>query len=280
MKIAKVSEMLKMAVGSKSYVKYPDFKLYARDYSLCLRLNDEINKDLINMLNKISKHKKIDDISGKHMKFKVKDAWYPLSELSTAERIWMVSYAARVYKSNVMFRYGFNQMKQKTLRNYISEFKDCEYITILVDDDNDFKVLKEMISDSKVMANFNVTDVGERCELYEKLQELHSTTVIDNIRDTDMWVDVPLNIERMGIANNVLWANSVYSRDGRLFINEPLNDVSDNLRKLLELCCKESEYLILNEPDVFLDKSEQKDFYNYLRKAANTYKGIYLSEYV
>lgn len=278
MRVLKVSDGLKMAVGSGSYIRYPDFALGQKDYQICLRLNDEVNNELLKMLSKISRRYKIDDISGQHMKFRVKDNWMYFNQLSLAERFWMISYAAGVFKSNVVFRYGFTQLKQKTLRTFFSTFKDNEYVTLLVDNDV-YDTCKQMLDDSKVMVNFTVTDVGERCELSEKMNELHRSSMVDNIRDVELLSNMDFNIERMNIVKSVLWADKVFDQDGHIIIINPLNYVSRDLIDLFELVCRDCEYLILREPDVFLNSFEREIFYNYLRGANHTYKGIYLSEY-
>lgn len=279
MNIEKIDNVIKMAVGSGQYVKYPDFNIQNRDYLLAVRINEDVSKGLVSLLNKIGRKRKIDDIVGTSLKYRVKDEWYPMYTLSTVERLFMVSYLADTFKKSVMLHYGFSQMKQKTLRLFINTFKDSQFITVMCEND-DYRDFIKMLEDTKYMPKWQFDEVGERGEIMEYFEEHKTENIVDNMRDSRLFIKNALKIERMNIVNAVTWSDKTYERDGYLRLLNPLNEISPELLKLFELCCRDCDYLILKEPDVMLTQEERKIFYTYLSKAAETYKGIFLSEYV
>lgn len=279
MNIEKVDSVIKMAVGSGQYVKYPDFNIQNRDYLFAIRINEDNSKGLVTLLNKIGRKRKIDDIVGLSLKYRVKDEWFPMYTLSTVERLFMVSYLADTFKKPVMLHYGFSQMRQKTLRLFMNTFKNSQYITIMCDD-NDYKDFTKMEEDSKYNPKWQFEEVGDRGDIMEYFDEYKTEDIVDNMRDSRLFIKNQLKVERMNVVRSVTWSDKAYERDGYLRLSNPLNEISPELLNLLELCCRDCDYIILKEPDVMLTQDERKIFYIYLDKAKDTYKGIFLSEYV
>lgn len=283
MRIETIDGILKYAIGTGQYIKYPSFDIRNRDYQLAVRLNDDdMNKDLCKLINKIAKGRKLDDINGQKMKYRVKDEWFPFYTFSTVERLFLISYAATVFKKNVVLHYGFSQMRPKTLRTYINTFNESGYITIIVEQEDLLKI-REMLTDSKLLVDFNYNELGdktERCDVIEKLSELVREQVIDNMRDQYMFKEFDFSHERMNIIKQVTWSQKVSGTlDECLHYEQPLNNLSYQMRQIFDLISRRSDYLVLSEPDVMLNNYERKILFEYLKRADVTYKGIYLSEY-
>lgn len=283
MRIETIDGILKYAIGTGQYIKYPSFDIRNRDYHLAVRLNDdEMNKDLCKLLNKIAKGRKLDDIDGQKMRYRVKDEWFPFYTLSTVERLFLISYAATAFKRNVVLHYGFSQMKPKTFRTYINTFNESGYITLIVERDDKLKI-QEMLTDNKLLIDNIYTELGEkteRCDVEEKLAELVKEPVLDNMRDKYLFKDFDFSSERMNIIKQVTWSEGVHSTlNGCLVYDKPLNLPSYELRQIFDLISRKADYLILSEPDVMLSSFERRIFYEYLCRADVTYKGIYLSDY-
>lgn len=279
MKFMKRSEILKAAINADLYVKYPDFKIGSREHKAVLRLNEDSVKELIGVLNKMSKGRKIEDISPQALKFRVKDDWYFFNQLSTSERLFMLAFISGRHKCNIVLHRGFSQMRPKLFRSFVSMFKDNDYLIVMCEDE-ELRSLNEMLQDNKVTVDFTYNDVGERLDITEKFTELKDEDFVDNIRGNKYFYFKDFKSERLNVIKSVTWANVVYIRDGVLKIVNPLNELSPELIDLFTLMARESEYLILKEPDVFLDSDERRMFYEYLKRSEEMYKGIYLSEYL
>lgn len=106
---------------------------------MMLKLSKEDCVDIVNALNKIN-NQGIIELDNRSMLYKIMDnkgeALLPLSSLSTSEALFLTCLLADKTKTKIFVSDDILQLTAKTLRTFVSQFKDSKYVTVLFDDKN------------------------------------------------------------------------------------------------------------------------------------------------
>lgn len=133
MKIEYAQKMWKEVELSRAYIRKPDFDKNNYMFKLIDQL-DESHSDAISALLNTINDQGIEAVYCDMFRYKVKGVTLSLPHMSTAERIYLVSYAAVTLEKVIYLHYGMTQLSPNTIRAYMKIFGNSEYINILCDD--------------------------------------------------------------------------------------------------------------------------------------------------
>lgn len=115
---------------NKNYYRWIDFS----NNNIGSLLTDELTehkKRILDNINSIN-NQNIQDIDFNSFKYKHWDTWISFSELSKAERVFMLSTVADILHVKIWLHTDMTQLTKTTIKKFLRLFSESEYVNIVI----------------------------------------------------------------------------------------------------------------------------------------------------